>query len=60
MGEDFDEIDVSVDSRIVVAVVGLCFVVDSTSTRGRAVFVDGARFGLFGFFTAGIGYLPSP
>ena len=60
MGEDFDEIDVSVDARIVVAGFGLCFVADSASTRGWVVFVDGSCFGLFGLFTAGVGCLPSP
>ena len=60
MGEDSVEIGVSIDPRIVVAVVGLCFVADSTSTRGGAVFVDGTCFGLFGLFTIGIGCLPSP
>ena len=54
MGEDSVEIDVSVDPRIVVAVFGLYFAVDSPSTRGGAIFVDGACFGLFGVFTAGI------
>ena len=60
MGEDFVEIDVSVDPRIVVAGFDFCFVVDSTSTRGGAVFVDGACFGLFELFTAGVECLPSP
>ena len=60
MGEDSVEIDVSVDPRIVVAVFDLCFAVDSTSTRGGAIFIDGTCFGLFGFFTPGIGCLPSP
>ena len=60
MGEDSFEIDVSVDPRIVVAGYGLCFAADSTSTRGGAVFVDGACFGLFGLFTADIECLPPP
>ena len=49
-----------IELLIVVAIIGLCFAVDSTSTRGRAVFVDSACFGLFGFFTASIRYVPSP
>ena len=60
MGEDFVEIDVSVDPRIVVAGFGFFSVADSTSTRGRAVFVDVAYFGLFGLFTADIECLPPP
>ena len=60
MGEDFDEIDVSVDSRIIIAVVGLRFVVDSTATRGRPVFVDGTCFSFFGVVSAGIRFVPSP
>ena len=60
MGEDFDEIDVSIDPRIVVAVVGLCFVTDSTATGGGPFFVDGACFGLFGVVSAGIRFVPSP
>ena len=60
MGEDSVEIDVSVDPRIVVAGFGLCFVADSTSTRGGAVFIDGTCFGYFGLFTTDIGRLPSP
>ena len=60
MGEDSVEIDVSVDPRIVVTFFGLCFVADSTSTRCRVVFVGSTCFGLFGFFTAGIRFVPSP
>ena len=60
MVEDSVEIDVSVNPRIVVANLGLYFVTDSASTRSGAVFVDGTCFGLFGLFTAGIGYVPSP
>ena len=60
MGEDFVEIDVSVHPRIVVAIIGLCFAVDSTSTRGRAVFVDSACFGLFGLFADSIRNPRSP
>ena len=60
MGEDSVEIDVSVHPCIVVAIIGLCFAVDSTSTRGGAVFVDGTCFDLFELFTAGIGCLLSP
>ena len=59
MGEDFDEIDVSVDSRIIVSAVGLRFVAGSTSTRSGAVFVSSTCFGLFGVFTTGIGCLQS-
>ena len=40
MGEDFGEIDVSIDLRIVSGGFGFCFVVDSTSTGCRAVFVN--------------------
>ncbi len=60
MGEDFDEIDVSVDSRIVVAVVGFRFVADSTATGGGPFFVDSTCFGLFGVVSTGIRFVPSP
>ena len=60
MGKDSVETDVPVDPCIVIIVVGLCLVADSTSTRGGAVFVDGTCFGLFRVLSAGIRFVPSP
>ena len=60
MGEDSVEIDVSVNPRIDVAIFSLFFVANATSTRCGTVFVDGACFGLLGFFATSIGCLPSP
>ena len=54
MGEDSIEIDVSDYPRIVVAGFSLCFVADSTSTRGGVVFVGGTGFSFFELVANGI------